>query len=104
MRVVHEPRNISWIFFAIIGICVLAWFIHTFAPINIFVILLFFVLVFITSFLLLLYLLNNVRRALLVTIGITVFLFLRMLGLHDWWYVILLLGSLASLELLFRKR
>jgi len=65
---------------------------------------LFFLIIAATIFFSSLFLFKIVRRATLVTFGIVVWLLLRLLGLRDWYYPILLLPVLISLEILFQKR
>ena len=63
-----------------------------------------FLLIFLlSSFLLSLYLLNNVRRAILLSLSLIILLSLRALGLREPVYIVLLVLSLISLEVLFTK-
>lgn len=77
---------------------------NSFSPKSIGVLGIFFALLFTTSTSLSLYVLNNVRRSLLIGLGVAIFFLLRLLGLRDFIYPILLIASLASLELFFQKR
>lgn len=104
MRDRPNPRNIWWLIVAICGICVLAWFVNTYPPHSWQLFIVFFTLVFITSLFLLLYLINNVRRSILLSSGLSIFLLLRLLNLRELIYPLLLVASLLSLELLLTKR
>lgn len=77
---------------------------NAFPPDSLSRILEFFLIILATSFVLSVFLLNNVRRALLISFGLIILLTLRALGLRDPLYPILLLASLVSLELLLNKR
>jgi hypothetical protein len=66
--------------------------------------LLFFAILSVTVFFSSLFILKIVRRAILVTLGVVIWLLLRFLGLRDWYYPVLLIPVLVSLEMLFQKR
>jgi len=87
----------------ITGLSVLGWFVNTYTPDNFWTIVLFFLIVAATTFFSSLFLLKIVRRASLLTLGVIVWLLLRLLGLRDWYYPALLLPVLISLEILFRS-
>lgn len=93
-----------WLIIGISGVCILGWFVNTFPPENIFRLVLFFLIIAATVFSSSLFVFKIVRRAVLVTIGIVVWLLLRLLGLRELWYPLLLLPCLISLEILFQKR
>jgi len=65
---------------------------------------LFFLLIFLGTFSLGIFITKNVRRSLLLAIGLTTYLLLRSFGLRQFFYVVLLGGVLISLELIARKR
>jgi len=100
----RPKRNILWLIFGICGLSVLGWFINTFPPDNILLLILFFVIIAATTFFSSLFLFKIVRRAVLVTLGVVVWLTLRLLGLRELWYPLLLIPCLVSLEILFQKR
>ncbi len=105
MKIVKQtPRNSWWLFIGIIGVSALGWFINSFSPDTIIIRGIFFAIIFATITSLSLYTLNNVRRSLLIGLGIPAFFLLRYLGLREPIYLILLIASLASLELFFQKR
>jgi len=100
----RRQRNSWWLFIGIIGISVLGWFTNTFSPKELFFRAIFFLIIFVTTTSLSFYVLNNVRRALLIGIGVVSFFLLRYLGLRELFYPILLIASLVSLEVFFQKR
>ena len=86
------------------GLSVLGWFVNTYQPNSFIHMLLFFAILSVTVFFSSLFLLKIVRRAILVTLGVVIWLLLRFLGLRDWYYPVLLIPVLVSLEMLFQKR
>lgn len=101
----HRPkRNILWLILGMCGLSILGWFVNTFPPENVLLLILFFVIIAATSFFFSLFLFKIVRRAVLVTAGVIVWLTLRFLGLRNLWYPLLLIPCLISLEILFQKR
>lgn len=100
----YPRRSVWWLIAGISGISALAWFANTYTPDSWQMIALFFTLItaILTSFLL--YFLNNVRHFLLITGGLLVFFFLRLLGLREIIYPLLLVATLLSIELVLRKR
>jgi len=97
-------RNILWLILGICGLSVLGWFGNTFPPENILRLVLFFAIIAATAFFSSLFLLKIVRRAFLVTLGVVIWLLLRLFGLREFWYPLLLVPCLISLEILFQKR
>lgn len=101
----RQKRRNSWfLLFGLIGLSGLGWYVNNVAPNSFQALLIFFVTFFLSSSLILLYFLNNVRRGLLLSVGIVTYLLLRLLNLREPLYVLLLIASLASLELYFKKR
>ncbi len=86
------------------GLSVLGWFINTIPPEHIVLLVLFFVIIAATTFFSSLFIFKIVRRAVLVTIGMVVWFGLRLLGLRELWYPLLLIPCLISLEILFQRR
>lgn len=86
------------------AVSTLAWFINTYAPDSWQMIAIFFVLAALIIMNFLNYLLNNVRHILLITTGILIVLLLRLLGLREIIYPLLLAATLLSIELMLRKR
>ncbi len=92
------------IIIAISGVSLLGWFVNTFTPDTILRLVLFFLIVAVITFFSSLFVLKNVRRASLVTLGVVIWLMLRLFGLREIWYVLLLIPCLISLEILLQKR
>lgn len=86
------------------GLSLLGWFINTFTPDTVFKIAFFFFIIGATTFFCSLFIFKILRRAVLITLGVVVWLLLRMLGLRDWYYPVLLIPILISLEVLFQNR
>lgn len=104
MKVSARYRSVWWPIITISGISGLAWFANTYTPSSWQMIAIFFVLISVITTTILLYLLNNVRHVLLITGGALILLFLRLLGLREIIYLLLLVACLVSLEVLCRKR
>ncbi len=88
----------------ILGISVLAWFMNNYTPTFWYFIALFFLLIFISSFLLVSSVINNVRRSILIATGFCVWLALRALNLREITYLILLIATLVSFEIVLEKK
>lgn len=86
------------------SVSALAWFVNSYTPDSWQHITIFFALIAIIIATLFFSILNNVRRVLLITGGVLILLLLRLLGLREIIYPLLLLASLLSLELMLRKR
>ena len=104
MRHEKRPRSVWWLVLGITSFSVFAWFVNSFEPISASKLALFFILICVSSFWTLLYLFNNVRRSVLLSLGATTYLLLRYLNLREPLYLILLLACLTSLELLLSKK
>ncbi len=100
----RPTRHIWHLIAGISGLSLLGWFVNTFPPENILLLVLFFVIIAITVFFSSLFMLKIVRRAVLVTLGVVIWLTLRLFGLRELWYPLLLIPCLISLEILFQKR
>jgi len=98
-----KERNTWWLILAISGISTLAWFTNTYTPQGS-MSLVFFILIFFTTVTFGLFISNNIRRSLLFSFGIVGFLLLRLLGLREFFYPLLLVASLVSLEVYLNKR
>lgn len=97
-------RSIRWLIVGISGISALAWFANTYAPDSWQLIAIFFVFAATIIMSLLSYVLNNVRHVFLIALGVLIILFLRLLGLREIIYPLLLAATLLSIELMLRKR
>ena len=100
----RQKRNAWWLIVGISGLSILGWFINTFPPDSFETISLFFLIIAATTFFSFLFVFKIVRRATLVTLGVMVWLLLRLVGLRDWYYPVLLIPVLVSLEILFQSR
>jgi hypothetical protein len=97
-------RNPTALFFGVSAFCALAALISIMPPGNPWITVLFFIIVAFGTYALTLYIVIHGKRALLITVGVVIFLLLRLVGLRNPLYVILLVASLASLELMRTKR
>lgn len=86
------------------GISFLAWFATAYSPDSWHRIALFFVFIAVIVAAPLFSLLNNVRHVFLITAGVLIFLLLRLLGLREIIYPLLLAATILSVELMLRKR
>lgn len=101
----HRPhRSVWWLVIGVSGTSALAWFANTYTPDSWQIIAMFFALITLTLASLLFYFSNNVRHVLLITAGLLIILLLRLLGLREIIYPLLLVASLLSIELMLRKR
>lgn len=100
----RQPRNSWWLFLSMVSFSGLAWLVNTYPPQQLAHRIIFFLIVFLSVFFLFLYLLKRFRWALLIGVGAVTFLWLRLITLREPLYVALLIASLLSLELFFRKR
>lgn len=98
-----KPRNILLIITAVTGLSMIGWLMNTYIP-NLLAVVIFFLLLFSIVTSLALFALLNVRRSLLIAGAVTGFLFLRLIGLREPLYPILLTACLVSLELYLNKR
>ena len=96
--------NLWWLIAGISGLSGLGWFVNTFAPDQQLHRIAFFSIFLVSSFSLMQYILANMRQALLLSLGLTIFLLLRYLGLREMLYPLLLVACLISLELGLRRR
>ncbi|MBU1473102.1 hypothetical protein KKB64_04965 [Patescibacteria group bacterium] len=99
----HKKRDFWWLMLGIINLTGFVSFVNFIAPGKTIYLVIFFVLIFLSTVFLSFYVLNNVRRGLLIACGVVVFLFLRLWGLYEPMYLGLLIASLLSLELVFRN-
>ncbi len=99
-----KSRNPWWLVLGISGISVIAWFVNTYPPDSIRQIAIFFLLFFLVTYLINFSLLNNVRRAFLLSCFLAILLLLRMLNLREPLYPGLLVITLISLEVLLGSK
>lgn len=101
---VRQKRNTKPLILGILGFITLAFFADKFSPDSIPTVSVFLLIFLLSGFFLSQYLLNNVRRALFISLGFTIWLSLRAAGLREPIYPILLTACLVSLELLARNK
>lgn len=100
----QNTRQAWWLIAGFAGLSGIGFLIHTFPPTTIAAIVAFFILLATTLYFLLRFIVANNRWALLASVGVSVFLVLRMLNLREPLYLILLAAALVSLELVFHTR
>lgn len=99
-----KERNVWWLIAGVSGISLLAWFINTYNPDTYIRHAEFFLLLFFSVTSLSIFVIGSMRRAVFVGIGLIIFLLLRLIGLREPLYPILLTVSLVSLELYLNKQ
>lgn len=99
-----QNRNIAWLLIGICALSGLGWLINTQDPNYLSSLIIFFLFIFVTVFCISMFVTNIVRRSILIGSGAFVFFLLRLLGLREPLYIILLALSLISLEFYFQKR
>jgi len=97
-------RNIWSLIFGIVCFAILGWFVNVSQPDKPLSIGIVFLTIFLTVFFLSFFFLNHLRRSLFVSLGLTLLLALRAIGLRHPLYAILLGTSFLSIELSLRKR
>lgn len=100
----HTEHNISWILICVAAISVLGWYTNTYTPDSVVKMGLFLVLIYSIVFFFVLFVLNNVRRAILSSSGVVIFLALRYLGLREIYFPLLLIAILILIDLYFSKQ
>lgn len=98
-----KERNIPALLVGLCGLSTLGWLMHSFAPDGI-RISLFFTLVFTVTAAFSFFVARSRRQAVLAGVGVSTLFFLRLIGLREPLYVILLFASLISLEVYLKKR
>jgi hypothetical protein len=95
--------NYYWLFKSVILIIIFGWFVNFFTPYSFLYKSIFFILIFLIVYAFCYFLLNNVRRCILCGLGAVIYLLLRLLGLRESIYPILLIISLISIDMYFSK-
>ncbi len=96
-------RNPSMLFMGIIGVIVTAIYVNVTSPGSLLLLAGFFGLFFFSFLALGLYVFPKKRHAILLAVGMTLFLVLRLLGLRQFWYTGLLIASVIALEMLWKE-
>jgi len=97
----RNKRNPWWLALGLISLAGLVIFSNLFPPEKTEYLIIFFLTVLLSGFFLSFCLLNNVRRAILISLGVVIWLILRYSQLRQPFYIVLLVTCLLSLELLF---
>ncbi len=97
-------HNIIWLFTAIIFACIISWFVNTYPPQLYLYIGICITLIGCAIFSSVMYLTNNVLRAVLMTCGGIIYLVLRFLYLREALYSILLLILVVTSDAYLSKR
>lgn len=92
-------NKILWSGITVIGISILGWIMRFTSPDSIIIIIVWLMTIGLILFSAIFAIFAHTRRALLISVGVVLFLILRILGLRDIYYAILLLVCLISLEL-----
>jgi len=99
-----DNKNPSWLIIGFIGISILGWLEKSFDPDSFIIMMMFFIILFLTSVSFTYFATNIVRRSIIIGSGVFGFFLLRYLQLREPFYVLLLVACLISLELYYQKR
>jgi|GEM_PF-722723 len=97
-------RNPFILFTGLTGLIGIAAYVNIVSPDSLIALAGFFLLFIIAATSLLLYILQHTRHALLISAGTTIYLILRLLGLRQPLYAVLLLASIIALEYLWKDQ
>ena len=100
----RQKRKLGWLILGLTGLASLAFWVYFFSPDKLLTLIVFYLLVGLSSFFLVLFILNHRRRAVLISSGLVLFLFMRQLELRQPVYLLLILATLVSLELYAWKK
>jgi hypothetical protein len=103
-RLAHAPRNPVLLILGVSGFVVLSAFINIFAPEGLWQIGLFVCVFSVSSGVILQYIFRRTQQSVILGFAIAIFLILRLFGLRNPLYLILLLACVLALELTMRKR
>lgn len=98
-----HSRNPLLLFWGLTGFFLLAAYINVFVPNALPPLILFFLILYLSLYLVTFYLIPHTRHALLITTGVVLYLGLRFLELRQPVYVLLLIASLVALEYLWKE-
>lgn len=100
----HKSKhNIIWLILGLTLLCVLGWFMSAIPPSGVIPLILFFTLIAGGIFSVSRFLFSNIRHAILVSLGVCIILFLRLLGLRELLYTALLIPVLISVDILTKR-
>ncbi len=98
----HSPKNPLILFLGITGLILLAAYINIAPPDTAVNIIGFFTLLVATMLLLGIYAIRNIRRVIVITFAVVVYLCLRYVGLRHPLYAVLLTASIIALEYVWK--
>lgn len=99
-----KERRIFWLFAGFLSVSFLGFITRTYLPESAWMVLLFLAVVALAVFSFTYYMTVSARVSILAASGIAVWLFLRYSGLREPIFPLLLLASLVSIDLYFRKK
>lgn len=102
MELTHTTRNPALLFLGVTGLILIAAYINIVRPDTALYIAGFFILLLATLMCLGIYMLKNVRRTIMISSAVIVFLFLRIVGLRHPLYAVLLTASVIALEYVWK--
>lgn len=102
MESTRTPRNPAMLFFGITGLILIAAYVNVVRPDTALYIAGFFILLLATLMCLGIYTLKNVRRAIMISSAVIIFLFLRIVDLRNPLYAVLLTASVIALEYVWK--
>lgn len=94
----HRPRKKTTLIIGMLLLGVLAAFMVLLPPTQLWTLIIFFVLFTLAIFFICAFTFNQVFRALLISIGLTVYMILRSLELRHWLYPLLIIAIIVSIE------
>ncbi len=103
-KLYFQPRKKSFLLISLALMCLLTEEIILIPPQGILAFVFFFLIFFGAFYYLLRFIFNNFRPALLVSIGLTLFVGLRFLGLHHWLYPLLIGAIIVTIEVYFQRK
>lgn len=99
-----RPRKKWTLILGCVSLLFLTGFVITVSPDRLLARLAFFIFLFSTGFGFAAYIFNHTRRALILSFALTLYMFLRLLGLTHWLYPVLLTAILIASEIYSRKK
>lgn len=107
-----KKRDIKFLILGILCLMILGWFLFSYSPseainikgININTLPVFLLLIFLSIFSLTGFILKNLRRGLLISLSLVAYLIIRLLGLTNPFFPVLILALAVIIELFFSKK
>lgn len=98
-----RERNSVFLFLGASGVIVLSAYVNAFPPDSPIILAGFFLLLATSIGLIGAYIFRRTRHAILLAIGVSLYLFLRYLGLRQPFYLVLLIASIIAIEYLWKE-